>query len=236
MRLAAYIRVSTDGQIDAFGKDVQIELIEKFVAKNPGWEIIKFYEDDGVSGKTEGLSRPAIVQILTDVEDGELGIEAIIALDPSRYAREFFVQETLYGLFWAKDLKIFCANGGEVLEDDESDPMRKFMRRIFGLLAELERDTLYMRLHNGRRRKIESGGYGGGTPPFGWEVQGRKGSAELVPCAREQAVIQSIYQMRDSGLSYKKIAQSLNSAGIKTKRNCVWRERQISRILEERES
>lgn len=234
LKLAGYLRVSTEGQVDAFGKDVQKEFIEKF-AGQANHEIVTWYEEDAVSGKTEASNRPSFHQMLIDHEERPESFEGIVALDTTRFARDLLVQETLFATLWKNDLEIFCANGGLVDKDDEQDPTRKFTRRLFGLLAELERDTLYMRMHNGRRRKIESGGYGGGSPKYGWKVEGRKGSAELVPCANEQAVIQSILDMRDEGLSYKKIALSLNSCGVKTKRNCSWRERQISRILEERD-
>lgn len=233
MKLAAYKRVSTENQADAFGKEVQHEYIQKYADQN-GHEIVEWYEEDGVSGKIEAGSRPTFHKMLLDIEECPELFEGIIALDATRFARDLLVQEALFATIWSKGLTIYCANGGRIDEDDETDPTRKFTRRLFGLMAELERDMLYMRLHGGRRRKMASGGYGGGTPPYGWEVQGHKGSAELVPCAKEQEVIQSIYAMRDEGLSYKKIADSLNTKGIKTKRNCDWRERQISRILEDR--
>ncbi len=235
MKLAAYVRVSTENQVDAFGKDVQKDFIASY-AEQAGYEIVAWYEEDGISGKTEAGSRPQFHQMLIDVEDDPELFEGVVALDATRFARDLLVQETLFANLWSRGLQVFCANGGKIDEDDETDPTRKFTRRLFGMIAELERDMLYMRLHGGRRRKLAKGGYGGGTPPYGWKVEGRKGSAELVPCAEEQGVIQLIRDLRDQGLSYKKIATSLNSAGVKTKRNCAWRERQISRILEERES
>lgn len=229
MKLAAYVRVSTENQVDAFGKEVQTDLIERY-AQLGGHEIVVWYEEDAVSGKVEGASRPVFHEMLMDYEDNTSAFAGVIALDSSRFARDLLVQETLFQALWSKGLEIFCANGGQIDKDDETDPTRKFTRRLFGLIAELERDTVYMRLHGGRRRKMAKGGYGGGIVKYGYCVE----NGEIVPCADEQVVIQSIYDMRDTGLSYKKISHRLNAAGVYTKTGLEWRERQISRILQER--
>ena len=52
MNLAGYLRVSTAGQVDAFGKDVQREGIERYVALS-GDVVTEWFEEkpDGTGGR-----------------------------------------------------------------------------------------------------------------------------------------------------------------------------------------
>ncbi len=72
MKLAGYLRVSTEGQVDAFGKDVQRDAIERWAGLN-GHEIVAWFEEDGVSGKTDGGDRPQET-LLTLVWDAGLRV------------------------------------------------------------------------------------------------------------------------------------------------------------------
>lgn len=59
MGAAAYLRVSTDGQVgeDKYGLAAQRQAITDFAVAN-GIEIVQWYSDEGFSGAT--LDRPAL--------------------------------------------------------------------------------------------------------------------------------------------------------------------------------
>ena len=66
MKLALYIRVSTEDQAkEGYSLEVQREYLESF-AKREGLEVFKVYQDDGVSGYT--TERPALKRLLKDAK------------------------------------------------------------------------------------------------------------------------------------------------------------------------
>jgi len=66
MKIAIYIRVSTEDQVkEGYSLDVQRENLESF-ANREGLEIFKTYQDDGISGYT--TERPALKQLLKDAK------------------------------------------------------------------------------------------------------------------------------------------------------------------------
>lgn len=55
MRVAIYARVSTDGQ----SVNAQIEALRQ-VAERRGWQVVKEYKDQGISGSKGRDQRPAL--------------------------------------------------------------------------------------------------------------------------------------------------------------------------------
>ena len=225
MNLAGYLRVSTAGQVDAFGKDVQREGIERYASLS-GDVITEWFEEDAVSGKTEGAARPVMAEILARADE----FDGVIAFDATRIARRLVVQETLIGLLWAAGLTVVTSTNG-VLEEDDEDPTRVLIRQILGVVAEFEHRTIVKRLQSGRRHKIRAGGYGGGTPLYGVRVQGSGKSAEFAEDPVESMVVAQIKTMYASGDSLRAIAHNLNMGGITTKLGKQWTAVQVSRIL-----
>lgn len=62
MKIAIYIRVSTEDQAkEGYSLEVQREYLETF-AKREGFEVFKIYQDDGISGYS--TERPALKELL----------------------------------------------------------------------------------------------------------------------------------------------------------------------------
>jgi DNA invertase Pin-like site-specific DNA recombinase len=232
VNLAGYIRVSTEGQVDAYGKDVQREAILRWAALT-GHLITHFYEEDGVSGKTDSGSRPALSMALEQAERKRF--EGIVVFEPSRIARRIVVQETLLSLIWSQGLKVFSTTTGE-LSEDEDDPTKIMIRQILGVIAEFDHRTTVKKLQAGRIVKSAQGGYIGGTPAFGMTVEGSGKNAKLVQDEVESQVVADIVQEFHNGRSYNGIAQMLNLGGYKTKRGKNWTAVQVSRIIKRHEN
>lgn len=232
MNLAGYIRVSTEGQVDAYGKDVQREAILRWAALN-GHLITHFYEEDGVSGKTDSGSRPALSQALEQAERKRF--EGIVVFEPSRIARRIVVQETLLTLIWGQGLKVFSTTTGE-LSEDEDDPTKIMIRQILGVIAEFDHRTTVKKLQAGRLVKSAQGGYIGGTPAFGMTVEGSGKSAKLVQDEVESRLVDGIVGMHQGGGTYNGIAKALNEGGHKTKRGKQWTAVQVRRIIQRYEN
>lgn len=224
MNLAGYIRVSTEGQVDAFGKDIQIDGIKRW-AELSGHVVTEWFEEDAVSGKIDGGDRPEMAKIVARFHE----FDGVVAFDATRVARRLIVQETLFGLLWSVGLRVFTASAGEVEQDD--DPTRILIRQVLGVLAEFEHRTIVKRLQNGRKAKIKDGGYAGGTPLYGFKVEGTGKQSVVVSDPFETSMIQTIKNHRISGMTLQMIADDLNVARITTKRGKKWTPTQIQRIL-----
>lgn len=227
MNLAGYIRVSTEGQVDAFGKDVQREAILRWAELN-GHLVTHFYEEDGVSGKTDSGSRPALSQALEQAERKHF--EGLVVFEPSRIARRIVVQETLLTLIWGQGLKVFATTVGE-LSEDEDDPTKIMIRQILGVIAEFDHRTTVKKLQAGRLIKSSQGGYIGGAAAYGLRVVGIGKNSHLVPDATEVAVIEEMRLRHSNGEGLTAIAESLNGRQIPTRQGKLWAATQVSRIL-----
>jgi len=226
MKLAGYIRVSTEGQIDAFGKEVQREAIVRWADLNDH-SIIAWYEEDGVSGTTDGGDRPMLSMLLLHSET--MDFEGMVAFDASRLARRSVVQETLLGLVWSAGLKVFTTTAGEISETD--DPTRILIRQILGVIAEFDHRNTVKRLQAGRRHAMAAGRYGGGITPFGVKAVGTGKSAQLVDDEVESQVINEILALRAEGTSLRAIATVLNGTRHRTKMGKLWSAEQVRRVL-----
>ena len=84
-RVAAYCRVSTDEQVlHGYSLGAQKDALAQYAA-NHELNIIKFYVDEGISGKLPFTKRPAMMQMLSDLE--ELNIQQVIFIKLDRWFR-----------------------------------------------------------------------------------------------------------------------------------------------------
>ncbi len=232
MNLAGYIRVSTEGQVDAFGKDVQRDAIVRWARLN-GHTVTHFYEEDGVSGKTDSGDRPALLSLIEQAERKRF--EGMVAFDATRLARRLVVQETLLELIRGNNLRVFTTTAGELSADDD-DPTRILVRQILGVIAEFDHRNTVKRLHDGRRAKIRGGGYAGGVTAYGVDVVGSGRTAQLVDHDVESKVVEQIKELHSRGYSLRYIAEELNRSDIGTKKGKRWAATQIQRIIKRHEN
>ena len=120
---------------------------------------------------------------------------------------------------------MFTTDQGEVLRDDPDDPMRTAMRKMAGVMYELDRRLVVDRLRRGRRLKAERGGFAGGGVRYGFTTE-RK---QLVPDQAERDVV--IRRLHWSGLSNRKIADQLNAEQVPAKRGGAWHPTTVARVL-----
>ena len=79
-KACVYTRVSTDAQGE--GDKVSLpeqERMAKAYIESKGWLYIRTYEDNGYTGRN--TDRPALQQMLTDINNGEINAIVIYKLD-----------------------------------------------------------------------------------------------------------------------------------------------------------
>ncbi len=83
-RVGIYARVSTDNIQQTSSYELQKNYYEDMVARNPNWELVGIYADEGISG-TSLDHRDEFVRLIKDCMDGK--IDLIITKSVSRFAR-----------------------------------------------------------------------------------------------------------------------------------------------------
>lgn len=201
--VAAYIRVSTDGQLgdDKFGLDVQREQIIEYCGKND-MNIIHWFSDEGESG---AKYRPGFDEIVYgDVSNPPY--EAVVVAKSDRVARDINIYFYYQGSLLRKGIELIS-----ITEDFGQFGVFANMLKAFTLTcAEMERDNINKRTSAGRTVKASRGGYSGGRTPFGYKAIGH----QMVIVPSEAEIVRTIFRMKDDeGQTYKAIVAYLNEQG-----------------------
>jgi DNA invertase Pin-like site-specific DNA recombinase len=232
MKLAAYLRVSTDRQAEhGLGLAVQEQAIRKW-AKANGHRVVLWARDEGVSGANGVEDREELTDALEALTDGRAA--GLIAYNLDRLARKLEVQEGILAKVWDAGAKVFTVEDGEVPQDDPDQPMRTAMRQIRGVIAQLDRSMIAKRMRDGRRLKRARGGYAGGGVPLGYRAEGR----ELVADPDEQALLARIRELRGQNRSLREVADTLTAEGYRPKKSKTgtWHPESLRLIVKRLES
>lgn len=155
-------------QVEGYSIDAQKELLVNF-AKSKEYSSYKFYIDGGYSGKD--LNRPAIQELMKDVENHEIDTVIVFKLD--RISRS--QRDTLYLI--EEVFNKYNVGFISVRENfDTTSPFGKAMIGILSVFAQLERETILERTRLGLRKRAEAGLWrGGGKIPFPYDYDEKQG-------------------------------------------------------------
>lgn len=145
-RAAIYVRVSTDKQT------VENQLRElRQIAERRGWEVVKEYDDAGISGSKGRNDRPGLDEMLKDAQRRRFDVVMAWAID--RLGR------SLIDLLSTIQQLETC--GVDLYLDqqaiDTTTPTGRLMFQITGAFAEFERSMIRQRVRAGLRRAVEAG-------------------------------------------------------------------------------
>jgi DNA invertase Pin-like site-specific DNA recombinase len=218
MRIFSYIRVSGLGQVDKDGPVRQREAIAAFSRKHSLVHAAEFFEG-GVSGTIDGMDRPQFAEMLTKADTFNNGhfltalkIDGIVVECMDRLARDLMVSELLLRECRARNIKVFCADQGELTDvaSDSGDPTRTMFRQILGAIAQWNKSVTVNKLRGARVRARANGGRCEGRKPYG-----------LVD-SKEVETLALIKELHEKQFSYSEIASELNTQGITTRMGNAW--------------
>jgi DNA invertase Pin-like site-specific DNA recombinase len=168
MKAIAYVRTSSAANVGENKDSHQRQVLAiKSYAARAKVEIIAYYYDAAVSGADPIDSRPGFMQLLDHIEDN--GVRTVIVEDATRFARDLLTQELGILLLINRGVTVLTAGGEDLTQTD--DPMKKAMRQIAGVFAELEKTRLVAKLRGARERKKAAVG----------KCEGRKSHLEMNP-------------------------------------------------------
>lgn len=207
----AYLRCSDRTQIEGDTWDRQMSAINKWLAANPEYDRVCVYVELGVCGALE--DRPALAQMLIDLEEGAVDSVVIEKLD--RLARDLMIQENIFREFKRLHVTLISVFEPDLCSDD---PTRKMIRVILGAVAEWDRAMISYRTRAARERMRARGERCEGRKPYGH----REG---------EKATLNLMVDMYLSGKTPTEIAGVLNRAGHRPRKGSFWFPASVRKIL-----
>lgn len=208
MRVAAYLRYSSDKQSDASPED-QLRNIRAWCQRNQVPEPA-VYRDAAISGARE--DRPEYLRLIGDATSGRL--DMVLVDDLTRLGRDNTELGRIIKRLRFAGVRLVGVTDGV----DTERRGHKIDVGLRGLMSELYLDDLADKTHRGLAGKALAGKSAGGLP-YGYRVT-TTGERAVHP---EQAdVVRRIFELAATGRSCRAIAAELNADGIPTARGKSW--------------
>jgi DNA invertase Pin-like site-specific DNA recombinase/ssDNA-binding Zn-finger/Zn-ribbon topoisomerase 1 len=229
--IAIYLRKSRGDDPDVLSKHRQ--MLTDYADKQ-GWDYI-IYEENILSG--ERLStRPKMLQVLDDVEDGKYNAILVAAYDRlSRGSSKDFgtIIEVL------QYANCYIATPERVYDTNNTNDLT--MLGIQGVFANTELRTIVKRLVDGKKNGAKAGKWTNGKPPYPYEYKKKviindrgkeEVSSEIIINPEKRKVYELIKEMYLAGqYGTEKIMVELNKMGYPSPGGTTWNTNTIQRLL-----
>lgn len=224
LRVVAYIRVSTKLEKQTYSFESQKIYYQNLINCNVGWQLIKIYEDFGISGTTID-KRLGFQEMMNDALKKKY--DYIVTKSISRFARN-----TVDLLNYVRFLK--SRNIGVYFEEENINTLNcdtEMMLSILGSIAEMESINISSRIMMGYKMRLESGTIIDYKSTFGYKYN--KKSKKQVVNKKEAEIIKLIFEKFIEGKSKSYIANYLNNNKLYRKGK-KWNSNQVYGILKNR--
>jgi DNA invertase Pin-like site-specific DNA recombinase len=210
MRVVGYCRLSKSE--DGHGIAVQRRAIEDHCARQ-GFELLRVEVDDGASGRST-KRRPGLAAAIAACRSGEADGLAAAKLD--RLTRSLLDFATLVEDAQRHGYALVVIDQGF----DLSTPHGKAMAGMLAVFAQYERDMISARTRSALAHVKRNGSKSGlpiGNPKF-----------RAVPCE----IASRIVDLRREGMSYRRIAATLNAENVPTMQGGkAWHPQTVSNVV-----
>lgn len=213
MECVAYMRVSTEKQAEeGNGLDSQRRDIQAYAGKN-GMLISDWYIDDGYTGAN--MDRPALQRLINDCYTKK--VKNVLAFKLDRLSRSM-----VDGIYIIE--KIFIPNNVnfQCVHDsiNYDSPMEQAYTQMMAVFAQLDKNTMLLRMRGGMLERIKQGYWmGGGNLPYCYTYDKEQGI--LVPIEERKKQANQAIDMFIQGYSDEKIMNILGFKNELTVRNLL---------------
>ena len=214
MKVALYARYSDKDRQKASSIEQQLRMLRDRAARE-GWQIVRTYEDRGLSGSIR--HRAGWQQLITAIYAKEFDILLSESLD--RVSRD------------QEDLAYFhkrCVHNGIKIVTLLEGEVNKIQVGFKGTMGALYLDDLGHRTHRGLHDRALQGESTGGLS-YGYDIEprwderiGRRVGGLRKINEQQAAVVRRIFTDYCKGKSPKQIAQELNAEGIPSRNGGTW--------------
>ena len=193
----AYLRVSHTESLNGTSIETQEKRCKAF-AELHNFSIYKVYTEV-VSGGVEFRKRPIFQKVLSELK----GNSKLVVSRLDRLSRKVIDTLKLVDDFKREHKEICITDIGNIHKDGVS----KVFVTILASLAEIERENISQRIKASKKIAKDDRKYLGGYTEFGYKVENKK----LVPDEKEFIVLQSMVNLRKSGLGYRRISDEIKN-------------------------
>lgn len=219
---AAYIRVSTDDQLE-YSPDSQLDLLREYARTHdmilPDENV--FREAEGISGR-KADRRPEFQRMIASAKKKPRPFDVILVWKFSRFARNR-EDSIVYKSMLKKQCGIDVISISEPIGDDKVSIITE---AIIEAMDEYYSLNLGEEARRGMQKKFETGGIVA-QAPIGYKVE----NGEYVPDPSTAPLIVEIFDLFLSGHGYREIASMMNERGIRTRYNNLWENRTVEYII-----
>lgn len=222
-RVAGYARVSTDSDEQFTSYEAQIDYYTQYITAHDGWELVKVYTDEGISGLNT-KKRDGFNEMIRDALAGR--IDLIVTKSVSRFARN--TVDSLTTIRKLKDVGCECFFEKEAIWTFDSKG--ELLITIMSSLAQEESRSISENVTWGQRKRFADGKVSMPYKHFLGYRKGADGQPEIDP---EQAeTVRRIYDLFMGGKTTTAIANQLTGEGIPTPGGKTkWQKSTIESIL-----
>lgn len=211
-RCATYTRKSTDEGLDRdfTSLDAQREACAAYIAsqQHEGWIALPTrYDDGGFSGAT--LDRPAMQQLLADIEAGE--IDALVCYKIDRVSRSLL--DFLQLMEFLDQHGVALISVTQAIRTDTS--MGRLMLSVLAAFGAYERELIAERTRDKMSAARRKGKWTGGTPVLGYDVHPDGG--KLVVNEAEAEQVRALFRLYLTHLSLRRVVEEAETRGWTTK-------------------
>ena len=222
MIAAAYIRVSTDDQLE-FSPDSQLERIRAYaLAHDMRLDERFIFADNGISGR-HADKRPAFLAMIAAAKAKPRPFDVILVWKFSRFARSR-EDSILYKSMLRRQCGISVIS---VSENTGDDKLSVLIEALIEAMDEFYSLNLAEEVKRGMTQKALKGGLLTHAP-FGYRVIG--GVYEPEPL--EAPILRSVFERFANGQSILELTRSLNAAGVRTHRGGLIENRTVKYWLQ----
>ena len=221
MKVIAYLRVSTDQQRSThLGLDVQRDQIEEYCAEQ-GWTLHSWHADEALSGSLRYRNRPGLKAAIEALGRGDI----LITTRRDRLAREAKALGEVELAITDRGAKYVSIAG----EGQGACPVAGFMDRavrdMFGQLEIVFASERTKKALDKKRERNECIG----EIPMGYRLAAD--GLHLEVCPHETHLFDMVLQYHNEGLSCQKIADRLNTAGLRNRYGLTFKQDAVFRYI-----
>lgn len=219
---AAYIRVSTEEQIEFSPQSQKKKILEYAAAHEIVLPEEYIFLDEGISGRC-AEKRPAFMKMIGMAKTTPRPFDVILVWKFSRFARNR-QDSILYKSMLRKQCGVDVIS---ITEQLGGDPTGVLIEALLEAMDEYYSINLAQEVKRGMNEKFSQGGVVS-KPPFGYVM----GKEKFVVDEQAAPLVQMIFHDFLEGLSCRQIAMKLNNMGARTVKGNLFESRSVAYILQ----
>ena len=222
-RVAAYVRVSTDGEEQLQSFQSQKQYYQDKISKNKEWAMVGIYADEGITG-TKTDKRDEFLRMIEDCMNGQ--IDVVITKSISRFSRNLVDTLTYTRMLKQKGVTVIFEK-----ENIDTSTMESEMQlSLLSALAQNEVESLSQNVKMGVQYKMARGELMGFNGCLGYDYNPEDKSISVNPAEAE--TVRLIFDLYIQGYGANTIAKRLTELGKVNKKGIVkWTDSGVRGII-----